>query len=306
MRLSQLKGLILIHKYGSISKAAQESFQSQSALSVSIKELEEELGNTILIRSKKGVSFTPYGLQVLEHVNNIFAEIALIRELTGDSGDVHGNVALGTGSYISNIMATELWLDVKKQAPGIQLKIHQDNNANIIADVLLGKLDLGLLQIGAINNIPHLPTELIKSRLSFHPLFTRPMIFAVGENHPLLKKQNIQLSDLFPYCYITNKGLEEDTAYQYLKEHGYHHECVQVNDVATRSLVTSIDGFQVLMDIGLTLGNEHYKDKLTPLTVSDFPASYTVGWIHKTATLSAAEQEIIHLLELQAKHYTNK
>ena len=60
MRLSQLKGLILIHKYGSISKAAQESFQSQSALSVAIKELEEELGNTILIRSKKGVSFNEH------------------------------------------------------------------------------------------------------------------------------------------------------------------------------------------------------------------------------------------------------
>ena len=45
MRLSQLNGLLLIQKYGSISKAAQESFLSQSALSVSIKELEEELGH---------------------------------------------------------------------------------------------------------------------------------------------------------------------------------------------------------------------------------------------------------------------
>ena len=37
MRLSQLSGLLLIKKYGSISKAAQESFMSQSALSVSVK-----------------------------------------------------------------------------------------------------------------------------------------------------------------------------------------------------------------------------------------------------------------------------
>lgn len=53
MRLSQLNGLILIHKYGSISKAAQEAFLSQSALSVAIKELEEELGAYNINPNKK-------------------------------------------------------------------------------------------------------------------------------------------------------------------------------------------------------------------------------------------------------------
>lgn len=303
MRLSQLKGLILIHKYGSISKAAQESFQSQSALSVAIKELEEELGNTILIRSKKGVSFTPYGLQVLEHVNNIFTEIKLIRELEGNETGIHGNVILGTGSYISNILASELWLELKQEAPGIQLKIHQDNNANIISDVLLGKLDLGLLQIGSLEGIPHYPPELIKSRLNFHPLFTRPMIFAVGENHPLLKSDTVQLEDLFSFPYVTNKDLEEDIAFQYLKSHGYHNECIQVNDRIQRSLLLQINAFQVLVDVGLTLGNERYRTKLYPLLIPNFPATYTVGWIHKTQCLSSAEQKIIHLLIDQSQSY---
>ena len=62
MRLSQLNGLHLI-KNGSISKAAQESLMSQSAVFVSIKELEEELGQVILIRTKKGGAFINYGLQ---------------------------------------------------------------------------------------------------------------------------------------------------------------------------------------------------------------------------------------------------
>lgn len=303
MRLSQLKGLILIHKYGSISKAAQESYQSQSALSVAIKDLEEELGNTILIRSKKGVSFTPYGLQVLEHINNIFAEINLIRELDGNSRGIHGNIALGTGSYLSNLLATELWLSAKEQLPGIHLKIHQDNNANIITDILLGRLDLGLLQIGAIDGTMHMPQELVKSHLTFHPLFTRPMIFAVGARHPLLKKQNIKLSDLFPYSYITNKDIEEDATYQYLKAHGYRHECIQVNDGMQRSLVSQINGFQTLVDIGLTLGNDRYQEKLCPLHINNFPATYTIGWIHKSQTLSNAEEAILHLLNTQIQQY---
>ena len=50
------------------------------ALSVSIKELEEELGQVILIRTKKGVAFTNYGLQLLEHTQRIFEEVELIRK----------------------------------------------------------------------------------------------------------------------------------------------------------------------------------------------------------------------------------
>ena len=99
MRLSQLSGLLLIKKYGSISKAAQESFMSQSALSVSIKELEEELGQVILIRTKKGVAFTNYGIQLLEHIQRIFEEVEFIRKMEVEQSEVHGNVVLGISSY---------------------------------------------------------------------------------------------------------------------------------------------------------------------------------------------------------------
>lgn len=303
MRLSQLRGLILIHKYGSISKAAQESYQSQSALSVAMKELEEELGNTILIRSKKGVTLTPYGLGVLEHANNIFTEIDHIRELDGNSDGLHGRISLGTASYISNLIATELWLKLKEQNPGIQLKIHQDNNANIISAVLLGQLDLGLLQIGSFKGKAHTPPELTKSRLTFHPLFTRPMIFAVGSNHPLCHRDNLAITDLFSYSYITNKDIEEDTAFQYLKAHGYSNERIQVNDGMQRSLVGEINGFQVLVDIGLELGNERYQNKLHPLSIDEFPCTYTIGWIHKSQSLSEAEKAMIQLLESQTQQY---
>ncbi|MDO4280456.1 MAG: LysR family transcriptional regulator [Peptococcaceae bacterium] len=303
MRLSQLRGLILIHKYGSISKAAQESFQSQSALSVAIKELEEELGYTILIRTKKGVEFTPYGLQVLEHVNNIFSEIALIRELNSNLDGLNGNVSLGTGSFISNILASDLWLILKEQYPGIHLTIHQDNNINIISSVLLGKLDLGLLQIGEMEDTPFFPEALMKSKLAFHPLIHLPMRFAVGCQSPLLTKSIVQISDLFPYTYFTNKDLEEDVAYQYLKKHGYRNEAVQVNSSVQRELVNKVNGFQVGADIGLDFGNARFTDQLYPLDVQDFSASYIIGWIHKGSTLSQAEQKVLQMLKDQTLKY---
>ncbi len=305
MRLSQLSGLLLIKKYGSISKAAQESFMSQSALSVSIKELEEELGQVILIRTKKGVAFTNYGLQLLEHIQRIFEEVEFIRKMEVEQSEVHGNVVLGISSYYCNVLAANLFLELKKRFPGINLQISQDKNVNIISDVLLGNLDLGLLQIGVLDGKFYYPQEFLKSKLEFHQLFMRPMKIAVGEKHPLRERKELCMADLAPYRYVTNKKLDEDLVYQKLKENGYANEVIQVNDVITRSVVTSMNAMNVVMDLGLQAGNQQYQEQLYPLDIQDFHGAYAVGWIHKSHPLSPAEQEILELLKEQTECYKN-
>ena len=65
MRLTQLQYLLEIKKQGSISKAAQHLYIAQPSMSAAIKELEEELGYELMKRSKKGVTFTSLGEQVI-------------------------------------------------------------------------------------------------------------------------------------------------------------------------------------------------------------------------------------------------
>ena len=65
MRTEQLIYLIDIAKTGSINNTAQRLFTSQQSISESIKKLENELGCTILNRSKTGVTLTEDGLYVL-------------------------------------------------------------------------------------------------------------------------------------------------------------------------------------------------------------------------------------------------
>lgn len=249
------------------------------------------------------MEFTVYGEQVLEHVNQIFEEIDLIRKLEGEQSDVHGNIALGTSSYFSNIMATDLLLMLKTLFPGINLKIHQDKNVNIISDVLLGNLDLGLLQIGVDGENRYYPQEFLKSKLEFHQLFIRPMRMVVGERHPLRSIKNLKMVDLFPYHYVTSKNLDEDLVYQTLKGKGYSNEVWQVNDTGTRSLIANMDSFNVVTDWGLTVGNQQYQEKLYPLDIQDFFGAYAVGWIHKPYPLCMAEEKIIDLLEQQVTAY---
>ena len=70
MHLTQIEYLLAVYKYGSISKAAQELYTSQSTISSALKNLEEELNTTLFMRSKKGISFTAKGMSILQSASH--------------------------------------------------------------------------------------------------------------------------------------------------------------------------------------------------------------------------------------------
>ena len=68
MTFQQLEYIVEISKCGSINKAAQKLFLSQSGISTAVRELENELGIRVLARSNRGVEFTPEGKEFLSTV----------------------------------------------------------------------------------------------------------------------------------------------------------------------------------------------------------------------------------------------
>ena len=67
MTFQQLEYIVEISKCGSINKAAQKLFLSQSGISTAVRELENELGIRVLARSNRGVEFTPEGKEFLSY-----------------------------------------------------------------------------------------------------------------------------------------------------------------------------------------------------------------------------------------------
>ena len=66
VKLRQFEFLCALKEYGSISRVAKELYTSQPAISISIKEMETELGYPILRRTNRGIQFTEHGEQILE------------------------------------------------------------------------------------------------------------------------------------------------------------------------------------------------------------------------------------------------
>ncbi|REM13282.1 LysR family transcriptional regulator, partial [Mycobacterium tuberculosis] len=69
--LRQFKYFVAIVDCGSLSRAAQQLFIAQSALSKQMAELEGELGTQLLLRSRNGVAMTEAGKVFYEYAQGI-------------------------------------------------------------------------------------------------------------------------------------------------------------------------------------------------------------------------------------------
>ena len=85
MKLNQLRYLVAVSEHGSIAKAARALFISQPSVSQAVKELEDELGFPVLIRERRGTTFTPRGLQVLDIAQTVMRELNKLDNLAGGS-----------------------------------------------------------------------------------------------------------------------------------------------------------------------------------------------------------------------------
>ena len=101
MTLHQLEYAIKVAEVGSINQAASQLFVSQSTLSTSIKNLEHELGQTIFLRTNKGVELTPFGKTFIAYVAPIRSQLSLLDNFLFQRGnDSDQSLSISSTGYI--------------------------------------------------------------------------------------------------------------------------------------------------------------------------------------------------------------
>lgn len=81
MRIEQLKCLVDVAETKSMSKTAERLFVSPQAVSKSVKQLEQELDATLLVRTSGGVMLTKVGEEIVNHAKQMLAEEQQITQL---------------------------------------------------------------------------------------------------------------------------------------------------------------------------------------------------------------------------------
>ncbi|MFC3419410.1 LysR family transcriptional regulator [Salinicoccus hispanicus] len=276
MKLQQLKYFIEVVLSGSINEAARRLYISQPTLSKAIKELENELGIVLFIRTSTGISLSRDGAEFLSYARQINEQVELMdrRYFNAEPSQQLFSVSSQHYSFV-----VDAFVDMIRKYGGdkYQFAIRETRTYEIIDDVKDLTSEIGVLYISAFNEKVLL--QLISEKgLEFTELFeANPHVF-ISRSNPLAKKKSVTLEDLEPYPRLAFEQGEFNSFYyseeifstiQSLKS-------IQVSDRATLfNLLIGLDGYTISTGI-LSEDLDSSEIIQVPLEVED---TIKVGWV---------------------------
>ena len=186
MNLNQLRYVIKVAETGSINRAASNLFISQSVLSTSIRNLENELGHEIFIRSSKGIEITPYGRIFLSYITPIEQQLQLLdgflyRERTPSNQTL--SVVSSGFPFVTHICAN---LYQKYVEDGLHIKQQENFGSEAMSMVSNQLADVGVVRLwDCYQSVYKRQFESLK--LEFHPIVSLNIAITVGPNNPLFE-----------------------------------------------------------------------------------------------------------------------
>ena len=174
-----------------ISQAAKELGYSQSAVSQTIKALEEELETTLFIRQKSGVVLSKDGLAYLPYLKSVQASLDNLRTKKQEMKGLNQvTLRIGTFTSVSRHLLPSLMEEFIEMYPNIQFELYQSEYTNIEQKLIEGSLDLGFTCIDAIKHV------------QYQELYYDEMFALVPQNHVLAKYNVLSMKQIAKYPFI--------------------------------------------------------------------------------------------------------
>ena len=184
MNFDQMKQLVEIYHCGSMNRAAQNLFMTQSSLSKSIGALEKELGKEILVRTYTGTSLTPFGEEILRYAQDMLRSAEAIRVLAREN-TLKRQLSLRVSAARLRF-SSYAFLQVARRHIHESVRVHhiQDSISGVVFDVMNKESEVALIYISN-----HCTRKVIKvlhnSGLVYTPVQRFSPTLLIPENHPL-------------------------------------------------------------------------------------------------------------------------
>ncbi|HHG8771666.1 TPA: LysR family transcriptional regulator [Raoultella planticola] len=165
MDIRTLRYFVEVVRQQSFTRAAEKLFVTQPTISKMLKNLEDELNCTLLIRDGRKLLLTDTGRVVFERGQAILGEFHQLESELSDINHLHkGILRLGIPPMVGMLMAEPISL-FRQRYPGVELKISEFGGLTVQQAVSNGELDLAMTA---------LPVD-EESGLATLPLFNHPL-----------------------------------------------------------------------------------------------------------------------------------
>ena len=195
INLNLYKNFYEVAKYGNITKAAENNFISQSAISKSIKKLESELNVKLFYREQNGVTLTDKGKELLYFVEKSYNNLIIAeRNMIETENLERGKLSIGMPSNIGSFYLFDKVIDFHKKYPNIEITIITGGTSKLLSLLDSHEIDF-MIDTSPIKDIS---TDLIKKKLD-----EIEYCFIVNKNTKICNPNEIKkLSDLSKYPLI--------------------------------------------------------------------------------------------------------
>lgn len=146
MELRTLRYFLAAAQEENITRAADILHVTQPTLSRQIMDLEKELGATLMLRGKHGLTLTDDGLLFRQRAEEI-VELAdrLERAFSQRNADISGLIAIGASEAVGSRLFAKLIRQFSEKYPLVQFNLYNET-----ADGITGRLDKGLVDVGLL------------------------------------------------------------------------------------------------------------------------------------------------------------
>jgi len=190
--MRHIRAFLTLARLRNFTRAANELHVSQSALTVQIKQLEDALGVVLFDRSRRGVSLTQSGKDVLVPLERILIDTEAIISHTRDlAGLRRGIVSIAALPSVAAGILPAALQEFMKQHPGIVVQVMDIVAEKVIEAVKKDQVDFG---IGTRSR----PDRELKATT----LFSDRLGAFVPTNHLLVRQNSVSLKELLKYPLI--------------------------------------------------------------------------------------------------------
>lgn len=177
MEFNQLEYVIEVADTGSFSKAAENLFYSQPALTQQIIKLEKELGIQLFHRAHGSVSLTEAGINFVKYAHTILLnKNDALSAMNDFAQNQTGSITVLLPTERGDKIISEFFPKFHKKFPGIVMNAIQTSVHRQLNRISRGAADLGFVL---------LPDTSELGGIDYHILTKEPFLFAVSRNNPL-------------------------------------------------------------------------------------------------------------------------
>jgi LysR family transcriptional regulator, low CO2-responsive transcriptional regulator len=290
LTLRQIRIFLSAAKHLSFTRAAEELHISAPAISLQIKEMEEDIGVSLFTRENRKVALTSAGEYFLLYARRVSSTLNEANTMMERfRGTQFRHLKIGVVSTAKYFLP-HLLVEFKKDLPNLQIKIEARNRQQLVELLRDGEIDIAIMG---------LPPKEIDTRVE--SFANHPHVFIASPNNPLTNKINIPPDALTQFEMITREPGSGTRAImeKYFAEHGIA-PIVSMEMSSNETIKQAVIANLGISFVSLhTIGNELANKQIAILDIQNTPIIRTwhVVALNKRNASQAAEAFRYFVLE---------